>query len=393
MGRSVLCGLLLSAALQPAATETPAASPPPLAATLVLPSNAPELTAMPELRGRLEKSPHDYLRGTNALFQRLLCERYGPALGTLPAVTLHGDAHIEQYSVTDRGRGLTDFDDSAVGSAFIDLVRFATSIRLAVEKRGWPGAEEMIRAFLDGYAKALRRPDTVAIEPAVVARIRRGFDPNRMAQLARAEALMTPLPPERQPRPEELDHVASVLGAASNGSSSFFRVKNIGALGIGIGSAADEKYLMRIEGPTAAPEDDLMLEMKEVRPLPGIPCVYGVRDAARVLLGQKVIAYEPFAVIGSLAAGDRHFWFHTWTDHYTELRIDRSFENPGELREVVYDAGVQLGRGHPRRLARGDAADLRKTLLRNLPKAPLTTVSSELAGAVREAWKAFKTKS
>lgn len=375
--------------------QSPSAAPTPvllsrLAAALLEPKDAPELVALPKLRDRLAKGPHDYMRGTNALFLRALCEQFEDALKTLPAVTLHGDAHIEQYSVTDRGRGLADFDDAAIGSAFIDLVRFATSIRLAMAQRGWPDSERMIGWFLDGYTKSLRAPNTVAVEPAAVARIRNGFDKNRMAQLATTEKLMVPLPPEQQPKPEQLQHVALVLGEASHRSPAFFQVKKIGGLTIGIGSAADEKYLMRIEGPTPAPEDDLMLEMKEVKALPEIPCIYGTRDAARVLLGEKTIAYEQFTVSGSLVAGDRYFWFHTWTDHYAEMKIDKSFENAGELREVVYDAGVQLGRGHPRRLS-GDSADsLRRTLLKNVGKAPILPVSAAFADAMRDAWQVFK---
>ena len=42
----------------------------------------------------------------------------------MPTVTLHGDPHLEQYAVTDAGRGLTDFDDASKGPAILDLVRF-----------------------------------------------------------------------------------------------------------------------------------------------------------------------------------------------------------------------------------------------------------------------------
>lgn len=364
-----------------------------LAEMLLQPRSAPELVAMPKLREKLEKGPHDYLRGTNALFVRAVCERYEPALKSLPAVTLHGDAHIEQYSVTDRGRGLNDFDDSAIGSAFIDLVRFATSIRLTTAQRGWPDADKLIDAFLNGYEKALRAPSTIAAEPAAVSRIRKTFDSDRIAQLARAEQMMVPLPPERQPPPEHLAHVALVLGEAAHRSPAFFHVKKMGGLTIGIGSAADEKYLMRIEGPTSAPGDDMMLEIKEVKPLPAVNCIYGVRDATRVLLAEKSLAYEPFAIIGSLVAGDRYFWFHTWTSHYAEMKIDKSFENAGELREVVYDAGVQLGRGHPGRVSEDAAAELRKVLLKNVRKAPIVSASAELAAATREAWQTFKAAS
>ena len=40
--------------------------------------------------------------------------------GGVPLFNLHGDAHLEQYAITDLGRGLTDFDDSSRGPAIVE---------------------------------------------------------------------------------------------------------------------------------------------------------------------------------------------------------------------------------------------------------------------------------
>lgn len=37
-----------------------------------------------------------------------------------------------------------------------------------------------------------------------------------------------------------------------------------------------------------------------------------------------------------------------WEDGYTELSVEESFQSYEELREVVFDVGVQLGLGHPK---------------------------------------------
>ncbi len=57
-----------------------------------------------------------------------MCETLEQALAGTPTVNLHGDPHVEQYSVTESGRGLTDFDDASTGPAALDIVRFAVSI-------------------------------------------------------------------------------------------------------------------------------------------------------------------------------------------------------------------------------------------------------------------------
>ena len=41
----------------------------------------------------------------------------------------------------------------------------------------------------------------------------------------------------------------------------FFATKRVGRLHAGIGSALNEKYLMRVEGATPAPDDDVILEV------------------------------------------------------------------------------------------------------------------------------------
>jgi hypothetical protein len=150
----------------------------------------------------------------------------------LPAVTLHGNAHVEQYAVTDLGRGLTDFDDSSSGQAMLDLVRFGASIRLACRQRRWEGdADRLWARFWSGYELALRDPRTEAPEPRFVRRLRAGFSPDRLAILARTEALIESLP-EPRPMLEQPTRTETIALLARNSGLpvSFFRVKKAGVL-------------------------------------------------------------------------------------------------------------------------------------------------------------------
>src|SRR3990172_1284671 len=69
----------------------------------------------PELLERIKGSPHGYFRFINIEFSKEICRRFQNRLPGTPSFNLHGDAHIEQYAITDLGRGLTDFDDSSTG--------------------------------------------------------------------------------------------------------------------------------------------------------------------------------------------------------------------------------------------------------------------------------------
>jgi hypothetical protein len=379
----------LSAACAPTSARTGGPPAPPVASGLLdVAYDAPELARAPALRERLHSGPHAYFRFMNRPFARLACERFADV--DLPPVTLHGDAHIEQYAVTDLGRGLTDFDDSSSGPAMVDLLRFGTSLRLAARERGWESASDRLWArFWSGYRHALLDPAAEAPEPALARRLESGFVTDRLALLSRAEALMATLP-EPQPMLEEeaRQETVEILARNSGLPVSFFRVKNAGALNVGIGSAADQKYLFRVDGETPADDDDVLLEFKEIRDLGSVPCIRSDPGPTRILLGQSRLAYQPFRYTGAVHYGGANFWVHSWPLNYVELQI-ADLRSPEELEEVVYDVGVQLGRGHPKRWSTREARKLRERLAQGVPSERVARASAELADEMVKAWRRF----
>jgi hypothetical protein len=385
----------LAASVSAACTSAPPRPPAPPAdgvRPLDVASDAPELARNPALRARLRSGPHGYFRFVNRAFAALVCARFADL--ALPRVTLHGDAHLEQYAVTDRGRGLTDFDDASAGPAVVDLVRFGASLRLAAEERGWKDrADSLWSRFWAGYQLALGDTTAEAPEPALARRLQAGFDTDKVALLARAEALIDSL---EEPRPllddETQKETIATLARNSGVPVAFFRVKRAGALRVGIGSAADEKYLFRVEGETDADEDDVLLEFKEIRHLESIPCIHHDPGPTRIFVGQARIAYEPFLYPGAVHAGGLSFWVHAWPLNYAELQVE-TLLSPEELSEVVYDVGVQLGRGHPKRWSAREAVRLRRALAKGLPEGRLRATTAALAAETRAAWERFRAAS
>jgi len=369
------------------------------AALLVDPAS-PALAAIPELRPRLAAGPHDFFRYVNGPFREILCRRLVARERPHLDVTLHGDPHVEQYSVTNEGRGLADFDEATVGPHILDLVRFATSLRLAMSERGWDGADEMVRVFLAGYADALRDPKRLPPEPRIVSRLRTGFVRNRNDALARAEGLMEPLPPDQAPSDEKLAITARRLARVSRWPEASFKVKRFGAHRMGIGSANDEKYLLRIEGKTPSPDDDVILEVKEVRPSAGGACVHGEPGPDRILKGSSQLAYQAFQYAGwltlpgkssgGLTLPGKSFWFHAWTDNYVEVDIRRDLQSLVELTEIAGDVGFQLGRGHAATRSGKESKRLRAALLADLPLEDVAGDSLLMAQATTEAWQRYR---
>ena len=259
-----------------------------------------DFSGNPELLERIVESPHGYLRFINIQFTEEVCRQFADSLSQYPPFNLHGDAHLEQYAVTDLGRGLTDFDDSSSGPALVDLVRFGVSLRLAVAAHGWNDrADEVFDAFLSGYRAALNDPATVAREPAVVARLQDDFEYDRLKYFEWVEGISDPVPEvEKAELLEAMRHYFDNLRAQYPSlSSDFLDVERVGYLKLGIGSALDTKYLVQIRGESDGITDDIVLELKQVRDLGGIECVSAGRgpDPYRILVGQS-IAYQPYSV-------------------------------------------------------------------------------------------------
>ena len=359
----------------------------------------------PKLLQRIVATPHGYFRFINKPFSQAVCAHFKDDLVLIPNVNLHGDAHLEQYAVTDMGRGLDDFDDASIGPAIIDLARFGVSVHLACRANGWAGQEEtIIRAVLRGYRAALKDPELDRPPPPLVRRMRASFDTDHATAMAQAEALMEPVEMAAEDfaainrrYQEQMHAIRPDLPA------TFFQIKRYGRLKLGVGSALDEKYLTRVEGPTAAPGDDLVLEIKEVRDLSGIGCIPPTKigDPFRILIGQARIAYRPYKLIGFVVAhprkGDsrqRSFWVREWADNYRELSVEKSFASPDDLRAIAHDVGIQLGLGHPKEIADPHALQLRRALLAAVDEfeEDLLRTARDLDRMTIAAWKQFRTE-
>lgn len=377
-------------------TERPTAADNPL---LVDPATR-DFSDNPALLERILDSPHGYLRFINIPFSSEICRRGGHLLDGVPLFNLHGDAHIEQYAVTDLGRGLTDFDDSSKGPAVIDLTRLGVSLRIASEMRGWQAdADRIFDRFIAGYRAGLAEPETEVPLNEVAKRLSADFQYDRERYFEWVESIVDPVPEAEAERLSAAlaDYVELMLEQHPDMEPEFFEVTEVGYLRLGIGSALDRKYLVRVRGATDAPADDLVLELKQVRDLQAIDCISVGRgtEPLRILIGQSRIAYQPYSLLGYVRFDGLTFWVHAWVDNYAEASVADSFASPDELAEVAFDVGVQLGRGHPNQVGAELDLQVRRELLRLLDRdeEEIRELTRVMTVEVIEAWEAFRTAS
>ena len=386
-----------------AKTEEPAASEPRSPQNpLLVSGDSYDFSKNPKLLRRIHQTPHGYFRFINRTFSEQVCQRFQAQASQMPRVNLHGDAHLEQYAVTDLGRGLTDFDDSSTGPGVIDLLRFGVSIELALfQSKNVLAAPEvqghaLITILLAGYKDALRNPQITLEVPRWAKRMRGDFKQDRPSHLAWAETLMSPMRPDALAAFERLivEYAEGMRAQTPSLPEHFYQVRSKGQLHMGIGSALDEKYLIRIEGPTKSPTDDIIVEAKEVRDLSGISCIANAQDIDpfRILVGQSRLAYEPYEHLGFVAGPTKTFWLHAWTENYKELSLDSPPQSADELREIIYDVGAQLGLGHVKQIAAPHDAQLRRVQLRLVERleGQLATTCDDLAAQTVDAWRLFK---
>ena len=331
----------------------------PIGGDPLRPQPADLASAPADLIDRMRADPFAYFRFINRAWTTRVCEALADVTDP-PIVRLHGDAHVEQFALTDDAWGLDDFDDSASGPAFVDIVRFLGSLDLAARQRGWASHRDALWSrFFDGYRRGLSDPAYRPPEPDLVRLLRTQSPVTRAAHLAWGEQRMQPM------EPSTLKTVVSALEVLERQvhaerpdlASGFFGLVRAGWLRLGIGSAPRRKVLMRVQGPTADPGDDMLIEAKEVSNLGGVSCLDDSTrpHAIRVIQGTRQLGRLKHEILamGSTrlipGAADRgedwlEWWVSSWEPSYRELQLG-DLRSVDDLSDIAFDSGVQLGAG------------------------------------------------
>ena len=308
--------------------------------------------ASPSLVDKAGSSSFRYFRMLGQQFAARTCYEFRDLRWRLPSVAVHGDAHLEQFVVTNDTFGLSDFDRAGFGPAVVDLVRYGASLHLACRDVQWPcDPAQAVANYFDTYRAALDHP-VARRQPAVVDRVRSGDHRDRIGWLKWADNLMEPMPPadEQAFRAGWRRFVDLMKETTPQRPESFYRISRFGALHMGIGSAIESKTLIRIEGPTDALEDDLILEARTTAVPDGRECVWRPANGGslHVLMLTSLLAQRLPDVFGFLpregAREAPELWIQSWDPGYQEVLLSE-LRSQTDLDELATDAATQLA-GH-----------------------------------------------
>jgi hypothetical protein len=380
-----IAGLVLAICI---GLSIPASAQRPLLPHPMVLTNAPA-----ELLNRLRADPFTYFRFINRAWTARVCEAFAD-LTNPTIVRLHGDAHIEQFALTKDAWGLDDFDDSTRGPSFVDVVRFLGSIDVATRLRGWTRERDRLwNRFFEGYRLGLTNPGFRPHEPDIVRELRRQAPISRTAYLAWGEAQMQPMDDAQSKAVvtvmESFDlFIRTDLPHLAPG---YLSVKRAGWLHLGVGSATITKILIRVQGPSADPDDDVLLEGKETVNLDGVSCLEtpSTQPEKRVIDGagqlgrlkHDILAVAPTLQVpaaGSRAAQYLDWWVSSWEPTYREVRLS-DLRSAKDLGDVAFDAGLQLGAGKADEVRSQELA-ANKRLEQRLRKETSKIVEELLAG-------------
>jgi uncharacterized protein (DUF2252 family) len=356
--------------------------------------------------GRMAASPFAFLRGAAAVmaadFSRL------PATGITPVIC--GDAHLVNFGFyaspeRDLVFDLNDFDEAHPGAWEWDLRRLVASVHVAGRQNGSSEAEcgEAVRRCMRSYrehlahlaaqpllARAYDRLNLDRLHHAAVgaagrreiedaaARARKRTSDRALPRfteqhdgglrLVEEPPLITRLDAEQYERiAVALDDYLRTLPPQWGGIVGGYRLVDVAHKVVGVGSVGLRAYIALFEG--SAPDDVLLLQLKEARRSVVAPYVHG-DSAWHDHQGQRVVQYQQALqtvsdpLLGWTTFGERHYYVRQFRDMKGAVVVDGI--DAAALADYAGVCGLLLAKGHARTsgasmitgyLGRSDRAD------------------------------------
>ena len=264
----------------------------------------------------------------------------------MPAVFLHGSPHLDNYSRSEVGVAMVDFDRSRYGPYAWDLVRVLTSVAFR-QKRPAEGflPAKVSRALFAGYRRGLKRPEEGFREMTALATQKMPAKPRTTKRYLRhngkwAHELRCNLLPD-----DHEDARAVLRGYVANrGRDLAEDGYALTAMGSAIGSMGRRRFLY-VLSPTKPKLDWLLLEIKRVREDPDTRWYRNpfAHHGERMIAAVELYAPGWERWQGYTTYHGLQYWGHQIPAYNGKLKRDLTAKESADFLDAV---GNQLGRAH-----------------------------------------------
>ncbi|MEB3285749.1 MAG: DUF2252 family protein [Candidatus Sericytochromatia bacterium] len=318
----------------------------------------------------MSDSPIGFFRGSAHLFYRDLSEH--PALKSPVIIPLVGDVHLENVSAFKLSRGLgtfdlDDFDEAVEGPYTWEVLRVLVSIRLFAREANFSKAatERIVNRFLSGYLTrledfsknpgTLKSPVVESMVPGPAAgAIQRVNKQNllkerkrwiRGGRIVRKKKLI----PVNFQTMKGLHVSIEAYAEQRHEPVGFFRVKDAVRRVAGLASLSKQRFLLLVEGKSAADSDDFLLELKEQSASAAVPYLSARpgNQAERVRKAWEYFVPDADQFLGTASAGDSHYLVRSFPLLRSEVDVD-TLETELEFSQFIDTVALLVTRAHAR---------------------------------------------
>ncbi|MGO4545297.1 DUF2252 domain-containing protein [Paenibacillus sp. 2TAB23] len=343
-----------------------------------------------EKYAKMSETAFSFFRGSAYLFYFDVSREWFPYHTPVSRPTwIQGDLHFENFGAFRNERGalvydVNDFDEGYLGSYLYDLMRMSVSIALVGRLKGQTYSNQIsgIEAYLQAYSKQMRRFTKGKDDPGIFAvdleraegpvkkllkKLQKRKDQHFLEkvtalvqehrQFAVTDEIVSPTEEERAALLEAWPDYLATVAADDAEELRHFKVKDIAVKhGSGTASIGLDRYYVLIEaGEGSDGEDDIVLEVKEVRvPVPAYFMPYSEsfwsmfeHQGKRVTMTQKAMHHEADPYLGWLSIGERHFYVRERSPYKKRLKLE-SLETAGDMLSVTDTMGKLTAKMHAR---------------------------------------------
>lgn len=300
----------------------------------------------PELRQKYqqpERGLHLYFRNMKLKMQTRFTELLEHE--NIPRVFVHGSPHIDNYSRSERGVAMVDFDRSRIGPYAWDLVRVLTSTRChryqhaPLQQSGTPAS------LLAGFKKGFRFPRQAFKQMDLLANkkpLNNRFPTRHYLQKNKRWARRLRLDPLPASNPEMLALLHSYLH--SRQEIDLLNEYSIDSAGRARGTMGRQRILIVLR-PAKTGRDLIFLEIKRVREDPDNRWYFNPYPHHGKRMIKAAELYAPGWEVRQGYASHRglQYWGHQVPNQ--NIKIKRPLDGC-EQKDFLFSVGSQLGRAH-----------------------------------------------